>query len=340
MQKSFVLIFLLTLELFSCSSGFHLCKKKVSDAKVFSSSSLFWIPLKNSTRLIYSKCKPDFKYKKYDPYLGIALISDKSHFAYPFKLKSKYTKSLSAIGKKSQVYGFIAQQQCGVEKLAKFSKPLKEASVITDNCCDMQGVSVGDGIIDRYYLKHFLNFRGRDVLYADAGIRIDKRGLLLHVKSVNPFFSEQKFHTNDIILAFDSKRVNSLCKLKRQILFSKIGSTHRFKILRNTKTVYIDVKFQKRLGGGLLSDTFLEHLGLYFDENLCINRRTPQSVKAGLNIADCLIQINFKDVNSDKQIRQSIKSADIDNALLFERNNFQFFIHINGKSGKITKNFD
>ena len=57
----------------------------------------------------------------------------------------------------------------------------------------------------------------------------------------------------------------------------------------------------------------------------------------GLDLNDCLIQVNFHTVTSAKDIQKAVQKSDIDNALLFERKNFQFFIHINGKTGKITK---
>jgi len=192
-------------------------------------------------------------------------------------------------------------------------------------------------VIDKHYLKYFLDFKAKDVLYGDVGIRLDNKNSALHVSRINPFFEMQNFCKDDIVLAFDGMKISSICKLRRLILFAKIGSIHRFKILRNSKVKYIKVKIQKRLGGGLLSDTFLESFGLYLDDRLCVRFSNTQTVKMDLDVGDCLIQVNFHDVDSAKDIQNRVQSSDIDNALLFERQNFQFFIHINGKTGKITK---
>jgi hypothetical protein len=335
--KSLFFVLLFTLELFSCSSKFNICQKKVSDAKVFLNSTLISIPVKNHNRLIYSTKVPNFTYKKYDPFLGLTLVKDSSNFAYPFVFYTKDKKELFAVNNNSSLKGKIISEQCGLDELGKFSKATKRVSLITDSCCALAGVMSVDGLIDTHYLKHFLDFKAKDVVYGDAGIRIDKKNSALHVSRVNPFFKNQKFLEDDIILAFDAKETNSLCKLRRFILFAKIGSIHRFKILRNSKVKYIKVKIQKRLGGGLLSDTFLESFGLYLDDSLCIKTVSAKSVDMQVDVGDCLIQVNFHDVSTAKDIQKQLQSGDIDNALLFERNNFQFFIHINGKSGKITK---
>ncbi len=337
MQKTLLLFLLFTLKLFSYSDGFSICQNKALDADAFSDASSVSVALKHNNRLIYSKKTPNFAYKKYDPYLGLALVEDKSHFKYPFVFYTKHAKRFASIYKNSIQEGKILNQQCGLNKFAKFSKPIKELSLILSNCCDLAGIATKDGVIDRYYLENFLNYKAKDVVYGDVGIRLDKN---LHVISINPFFKIQNFLKNDKILAFDSIKTDSICKLRRLILFAKIGSFHTFKILRNNKIKYIKAKVEKRLGGGLLNDTFLEYLGFSLDKNLCIENINSKEIQTQLNIGDCLIEVNFHKVNLVSDIQNALKRDKLENTLLFERNNFQFFIHINGKNGRITKKND
>jgi hypothetical protein len=334
-----LVLLLFTLKIFACYGEFSTCYDKAVDSKTFTSSDTLSVIVDKNSRIFYSAKHPSFKVKKYDYFLGLYLIDDKSGFAYPFIFYTHRDKKLASISKRGYKVGYPSRQ-CGLDHLGKFSKTLSTPSIITDNCCALAGILTKNGLIDKVYLKRFLNFKGKEVTYGDAGIRIEKHKNSLHVRSIDPFFKDQKFKIGDEILAFDGKKVRSVCSLRQWILFAKIGSVHTFKIRRHKKILYIKVKIAKRLGGGLLSDTFLERLGLNLDSNLCISSITSKTTDMQLDVGDCLIQINFEDVKSQKDIQMRIKSGDVDNALLFERKKFQFFIHINGKNGRITKKND
>ena len=88
------------------------------------------------------------------------------------------------------------------------------------------------------------------------------------IKAINPFVKSNPFKVNDCVLEFDGKKVKSSAVLMRKILFSKIGSTHTLKLKRDSKILTFRIKTHKRSGGGYLSDTFLEFLGISFDKNL------------------------------------------------------------------------
>ena len=58
--------------------------------------------------------------------------------------------------------------------------------------------------------------------------------------------------------------------MEEAILFSLPGSEHKVTVRRDGKELVLDVRIAERLGGGLLSDTFLERLGLYLDRQLFV----------------------------------------------------------------------
>ncbi len=293
--------------------------------------------MQNKNRLILAPSRPQRSVKKYDSFLGLALIDDRSGFRYPYTFHSKSDKNIASIHAKGFIKGALEQEQCGLDTLGVFSTPLKTPSLLSDSCCSLVGMGTSRGVIDSYYIKHFLQYNSNELQYGDAGIRLERRKNGLHVSEVDPFFPDQKFQINDQIIAFDGKKVTNLCSLRRSILFAKIASLHSFTIKRQGRLLHVRLKIQKRLGGGLMSDTFLERFGLHFDSKLCIASLTSKAAKMQLHVNDCLIQVNFHDVQSAKEIQKNLQKGDIDNALLFERQNFQFFIHINAKTGEITK---
>ncbi|MEA3522325.1 MAG: PDZ domain-containing protein [Campylobacterota bacterium] len=340
MLRTSLLALLLTLKLFSCSGEFSICQDKARDSKAFVSIYPLSIAVEKNDRLIYTPFRPSYKVKKYDPFLGLALIDDTSRFKYPFIFYSKSNNNLVSIDAKNLQSGALLKQQCGLDALGTFSSTIIKPSLIMDNCCGLAGVGTSRGVIDHHYLKHFLEFNSSELVYGDVGIRFESRKNALHVSQIDPFFVDQQFQLNDKIIAYDGKKVNSLCDLRRKILFAKIASIHSFIIERKNRRLHVKIQVQKRLGGGLLGDTFLERFGLALNNKLCISSLTSKMLQMELEVGDCLIQVNFHDVKSAKDIQKRVQKSDIDNALLFQRNDFQFFIHINGKDGKITKKND
>jgi hypothetical protein len=339
-HRTFFLTLLLGLKLFCCSGEFVTCQEKARDSQAFSDSQGLSIVVDHHQRLIYTPYAMPTRYISYDPFLGLALVEDTQRFAFPYSMHSDRRDHLASITQHNYIAGEIQDLQCGLDRLGTFSKPITTPSLITDNCCVLSGIATENGIIDTHYLKHFLAFKQKRMRYGDAGIRLIEQNTHIIVSRVDPFFNEQSFKMGDEIVAFDHKKVRSVCELRRWILFAKVGSVHHFSIKRDGNILSKKIKIQERLGGGLLSDTFLERFGLHLDKQLCITHMSLKSVEMELDKGDCLIQLNYHDVYKAADIQKWVQKSDHDNALLFERRDFQFFIHINGKTGKITKKND
>lgn len=165
--------------------------------------------------------------------------------------------------------------------------------------------------------------------YGDIGIRVkdEKNGVL--VKRVNPFFDNNPFKKDDLIVTFNGKKVKDSASLMQMILFSKVGTMQSVKVKRGSKYLSYKLKTKKRYGGGYLSDTFLEEQGIYFAQNLTILKISNKFKNYGLKVGDRLMQINGKKVSDIVDIEDDVGVFNREASLLFDREDFQFFIKIN-----------
>ena len=326
MLRLFILLNLLLLNLYACKGGYESCKQKIKDSYSIENAQLN-LSVKKHQRLIYSTKKPVGKILKHDPYLSLYLVEDKKGFKYPFTINYRLALGVAGVDKKMAIEGKIKKHQVGLNHLATFSEPLSVPSVLLTSCCSLEGVVTPKGIIEKEYIDRFLKVK--KVEYADIGIRVEDKKRKVIVNAINPFIQDNPFKVNDRILSFDAKKVYNASTLIRWILFSKIGSTHTVKIQRNSKILTLKVKSQNRYGGGKLSDTFLEFLGLSFDKNLRLVKIEPKAKKYQLKLGDKLIQINQKNISSEAEILKIISQTKESSYLLFERYNFQFFVKVN-----------
>ncbi len=85
------------------------------------------------------------------------------------------------------------------------------------------------------------------------------------------------------------------------------------------------------MGGGYLSDSFLEKQGIFFDKEMKIVKITKKSFaeESGLKVGDKLIQIDHKMIKSQSDIKEYLsKLKSKETQLLFDRSDFQFFVKI------------
>ena len=306
MFRLFLALNIFFFNLYACKGGFASCKAKVKDSNSIKQKQL-QIPIKKHQRLLYSKKTPKAKILKYDPFLSLYLISDKKGFRYPFYINRHQCLGVASVDAYNAIEGKIVKKQIGLNHLATFSQKTNSPALLLNSCCALEGIVTPDGIIQKEYIERFL--RVKKVSYADIGIRLKDIESKSIVDAVNPFIDKNKFLKGDIVLAFDGKKVRRSSELMRWILFSKVGSKHTLKVKRGSKIIKIDVVSKKRYDERYLSNAFFESIGLYFDKNLSITKIEPKAKKYHLKLGDKLLSI-------DKE------------HLLFERDGFEFFIHI------------
>lgn len=312
--------------LFACSGGLESCRQKVIDSQSIINKTV-QLPIQKNQRLVFSTTKPHATIIKHDPFLSLYLIEDKKGFQFPFKINMKYDMGAMAVDDKQAIKGKIVQKQVGLEQFALFSKDIASPSLILNDCCALEGIVTPKGVIQKEYIERFL--KAKIVSYSDFGIRVNDVGSVVSVSSSNPFMKENSFKKNDAILELDGKKVKDSASLMRNILFSQVGSMHTLKVKRDGQILTLKVKSQPRVGGGFLSDTFLEFLGLSFDESLKITKIQKIAERYGLKIGDKLLQIDTKSVQSGSDISQIIDGSNKSPNLLFQRDGFQFFVKLN-----------
>jgi len=267
--RLFLALNLIFLNLYACKGGIESCRLKTVDSGAIVKNSLH-IPLQNNQKLIFSTTRPNTKIIKHDPYLSLYLVEDKKNFKYPFKLNINQSLGSFGVDNNSVIEGKIIKKQVGLNSFATFSEPLSAPSLLLNSCCALEGIVTPQGIIEKEYIARFLN--SKKVAYGDFGIRVKDSGSAVIVSSSNPFLKENLFKKDDIVLELEGKKVKDSASFMRDVLFSEIGSVHSVKIKRANEFITISAKTQNRAGGGYLSDTFLEFLGISFDKNLFITK--------------------------------------------------------------------
>ncbi|WP_345993030.1 PDZ domain-containing protein [Sulfurimonas sp. HSL-1716] len=319
MRYFFLFLFTLTPLLASCKGGYFSCEQKIKDSHSIVNNSLY-IPVSKTQRLVFSESLPVGNIIKADKFLGLYLISGLEGFRYPFKISTHLPSGLAVVDDKMALEGKITAAQLGLDSLAKFSEVPFVPSFLSSSCCNLEGLVTSRGIIQKSYLSHFLNTKSSD--YGDIGIRIDEKRC---ITKIDPFLKGNPFHVADIVVEFDGKKIASAERFMQNILFAKIGSLHKIKILRDKKSLNFDVKIYKRFGGGLISDTFLEQKGFYFNDDLTLKSVVGYGLKKG----DELLSINGNKIGSLDDIPAAIGTKTEDMVFLFQRDGFQFFVHIN-----------
>lgn len=329
MSRFLILTFFITLNLFSATQDFKACQLKyqVSSVQVANSQAF---AVNDSYVLFYSKDEPKQEIVKRDPFLGLNLMKADRSFKHIFKFYNNQPQHLAGILPQSVIEGKVSKEQVGLNQLGRFSNAIEENALVSGTCCGIMALSTGDGLIDKAYIRHFLE--SKEIVYSDIGIRVeDQKGV--RVVEVNPFFENSPFLLNDIIVYMDKKKTVSAAQLSRDILFAKPGSKHHFLVYRNNKKIKLEASFKKRLSGGLVPDSFFGLFGLELDENLVVIKdNASYEIKKG----DRLLYVMGKEVKTLAQIRQvlSLEKSSENKlvVLLFKREGFDFFIHFDKPS--------
>jgi membrane-associated protease RseP (regulator of RpoE activity) len=176
---------------------------------------------------------------------------------------------------------------------------------LLSGCCVTAGLTIGgDRYIDYQYLEHFAYDESRYL--GDIGIRLIEKKGRIYVSRTNPFFVNNPFLEGDELIAIDGEKIKSLESLWKNILFSPQDRVMRVTVKRDGKRMDLNVVVGIRRGGGFLSDTFMENLGVWFDSNLTVTNVRPHTpfYKLGLRGGYKLQSINGKIMSSNDDVQK------------------------------------
>jgi len=324
--RLFVALNLLLLNLYACKGGYDSCKNKINDSSSIS-NKILQIPIEKNQRIIFSRTTPNETILKHDPFLSLYLVEDKKRFKYPFTINNKLILGTAVVSQKEAVEGKVLQHQIGLNSFAMFSECITVPSLLLTSCCSLEGIATPQGIIEKEYIERFIKIK--KVSYSTVGIRVVDEKKLVIVSTVNPYIKGNPFKVDDCILELDGKKVKNASTFMRDILFSKLDITHKIKIKRDGKILILNAKSQKRYGGGYLTDIFLKFLGISFDATLTVVNIEEKAKKYSLKLGDKLLKMNQKDITTEAEILETISKSKESINLLFQRDNFQFFVKIN-----------
>ncbi|MDO7252555.1 DUF7488 domain-containing protein [Helicobacter cappadocius] len=273
---------------------------------------------KGPLEIVFSPTLPQgLKILKSDPFVGLYIVQGKKpHYSYQFKNIDSYAKNreLSAIALRYSKKGKILAYQKGFIDYAEFSSPIPRNGVISNICYQIYGLGVGGRyFIDKKYLDRFLS--EKSAYYGDIGVRVIQKDKYILVRQVDPFFQDNPFLSGDVILSINGKNINSYGDFEWTLSNLPYKKPAQIEILRNTQKQKLNVVVDKRYGGFLLPDTFLERFGIVLDKTLTITDIDENSKeKLNLKIGDQIIWINDKPVlkntdDSTQKANDSLRSA-------------------------------
>lgn len=270
---------------------------------VKSTSSLLFLPS-------FKDLPRGVKIIKSDPFVGLYLVESKpKKYSYRLKIIDDYVKNknIVAIGgegilKDKVSRGRILKDQSGFVDYGVFSNEVPKNSVLSNICYQIYGLGVGGkGFISKRYLDRFLS--QNLPYYGDIGVRISQKDKKVFVQEVDPFFKDNPFLPNDIIVSIDGNSITSYGQFEwvvSNLVYQKFVEVF---VIRNTKKRSFWVHVDKRYGGFLLADTFLERFGIELDSdlvvtkiNLDVSAKFPQ-----LQVGDKIIWVDKNPVKDSKK---------------------------------------
>ncbi|EQD89571.1 hypothetical protein HPSA50_1900 [Helicobacter pylori SouthAfrica50] len=282
--------------------------------------------------LYYSKTYPKHaKVIKSDPFIGLYLLqSAPSDYAYTLRDldKDALTRPMASVGKNQAKEVQLLSLQKGYDRYARILQEIQKNGVISNICYQMLGLGVGgNGFIETKFIKRFLS--QQEPYYGDIGVRIEDKNKRLVVAQFDPFFPKNPFLKNDEILAINGYKIHSLAEFEWVVSNLKYQSLVRVKIKRNRQIKEVTLKVNKRYGGFLLKDTFLERYHIALNERFIITQigsHLPKGLDF-LKLGDRILWVNRKDVAfSPKALREALSAPKIE--LLVWRKGFEFYIKI------------
>jgi len=297
--------------------------------------SNFAIAVSSNRAILFSNHKPSnlngFKIVKYNPFLNLYILETTKQLN-PLTIKNPSNIPTNIELASINIHGFkkgaFISRQNGFDEFAKVNFSNQAGSAIEGICYQLYGVGIGgNSFIEASYIIEFL--KNPNIEYGDLGFRFEQVGSNLILKHVDTTINHDNFKPFDKIVSIDGKNFGSLKSLNDYILYKKPNSTVSIVLNRVGEVIKTSSKIYKKEGGGVLSDTFLERYGAYFDKNLNVISLSKNSYffKKGLKIGDKILEINRKKVSTHMDIKDIITNRDEKILrILIKRDDFTFFV--------------
>ena len=276
-------------------------------------------------RFISLKCPSDKKIIAYDRFKGLCLFEDTTkkpfyltkHKAKLFFCQSDKPKAVTILSYPSSVYP------------GRIKENVKKRGALFGECCHLAGIiDLGGKWYDVTSIKKLLHKKTK---HSDIGVRFSLKGKQVVVKRVNPFL-KLPLLPSDRVKKIEKITYPTLKEVRDIIDSCKVGKKIFIEIVRGKKSFKYKIECFKRVGGGKISDTFLEQFGIWFNKKLVISDidRSGIGYKSGLQKGDRLLKIDESIVYTQADVQKVLSSYSVKKSMpkniLWERNGFQFFL--------------
>lgn len=285
--------------------------------------------------IAYSKEKPTHPFIKHD-YLSHLYLFESAKPLTPIKLKS--TSEL----KLGEWLASMTDTSLNVLNAAKVGTSNtffelggagEPSSIVGGLCCEMYGLGVGEKyFIGSEALNRFIE--GKVASYSDLGARFVENNESIVVDAIDMTPGKTKLKVGDKISSLNGKKVKTLNEFHDAFMLGKSSSKLSAQIERNNAWVEENIlilppkpKVVKKVEPK--KESYLQTKGFKLTPDMKIIGPSYASLaeKSGLKEGDRLIQID--DVRVEKIAEADAyleKSKNKEISLLFERNDFQFFV--------------
>ena len=276
-------------------------------------------------RFISLKCPNNKKIIAYDRFKGLCLFKDTTkkpfyltkHRTELFFCQSDKPKAVTILSYPSSVYP------------GRIKENIKKRGALFGECCHLAGVIDLDG--KWYGVTSIKKLLHKNTKHSDIGVRFSLKGKQVVVERVNPFLKRHLL-PGDRVKKIEKIKYPTLKQVRDTIDSCKVGREIFMQIVRGKKTFKYKIACFKRVGGGKISDTFLENLGVWFNKNLVISNidKRGSGYKIGLRKGDRLLKIDKKLVSTQMDVQRVMSSYAVKKSMpktmLWERKCFQFFL--------------
>ena len=279
------------------------CADYYKKASIHIGGSTYAIALKGGAIVGYSPSRPRSKnIQRYDPFTGLFLAKGSTELSYELADIDEYalTKELASTGLKGAIPGNFKSHQNGFLQYAKFSVPTQRNGVISNICYRIYGLGVGgNGFIEKRYIDRFLE--NKHPYYGDIGVRfevLDSSKATFAVKFADPFFANNPFKRGDVLVSINDKAPKDRGDLEFMIANLPIGKPASVKVRRppGMDMHKFEVIVDKRFGGFLLSDSFLERFRLVISRDFVVQKAPATGAFSKLRPGDKILFVNDVDL--------------------------------------------
>ena len=300
------------------------------------------IALSEKYAVAYSKEKPSVAYAKYD-YLSHLYLFESQKPLMPMKLKAtselKLGEWLGSMTDKSIVAVNASKIGKSANEFFEFGGIGEVNAIVGGLCCEMYGLGVGDKFfIGSEALEQFM--QGKMASFAELGVRVVDGNESVVVDFVDPNFKEARLKVGDKITLLNGKKVSNVNEFSEALKSFKDLSKVSAQIQRDNAWIEENILAPKVSPKKVETpkvkktplpkkESYLQTKGFKFDNDLKITHiaRGSFAEKSGLKIGDHLMQIDRTAIDrlSDADA-YLLKHRNRDMSLLFERDDFQFFV--------------